>query len=120
MRELELRLPQYEFPRKRRISVSVLYLFLGRTRVRGRFVQNFLQSGVLDNFCECGIGLRREESGVAVVPRELQVMRGALGVACLGIRLRNEEIKQAGIGGGALQHDGAPKTATVEYGGIQR
>src|SRR5580692_12692688 len=98
MRELELRLPQYKFPRKRRISVSVLNLFLGRTRVGGRFVQNFLQSGVLDNFCECGIGLRREESGVAVVPRQLQVMRGALGITCLGVGLGDEEIKQAWIG----------------------
>ena len=59
-------------------------------------MQNFLQRGILDDFCECRIGLRGEETYVSVVAREFQVVRGAFGVAGLSVRLSDEEINKPG------------------------
>ena len=44
-------------------------------------MENFLQSGILDYSRECGVGQGAQEFGVTVVARQLQIVRGAFGIA---------------------------------------
>ena len=68
-------------------------------------MEHLLDARILDDFRECGVLLGRAVILVAVVAGELQEMRGAFGVAELRVGFRDEEIEQAGIGGGALLDD---------------